>query len=271
MASDAKLLHLRDILGAIGDAVVAYSGGSDSAFLADVAHEVLGSRMEAVTAVSPSLAPDEREAARAFALERGWRHRELPTNELEREEYVRNSSDRCYHCKSELFDALRATVPDRTILVGTNVDDTGDHRPGQLAAGERGVRAPLLEADLTKEEIRRLSRARGLATWDKPASACLASRIAYGVEVTAARLDRVGRAEAFLRTLGLRQLRVRDHGELARIEVPAGDVERVASDPVRRKIAGFLRELGFAYVTLDMEGFRSGSMNALLQIGDRRA
>jgi len=266
MTSATKLTRLRDILGALDGAVVAYSGGADSAFLADVTHEVLGSRSEAVTAVSPSLAPDERDAARALAAERGWRHREILTNEIERPEYVRNEADRCYHCKSELFDVLTAMFPDGSILVGTNVDDTGDHRPGGVAATERGVRAPLLEAGLTKEEIRALSRERGLATWDKPASACLASRIAYGVEVTAERLDRVGRAESFLRSLGLRELRVRDHGDLARIEVPTAEVDRLASDPVRRQVAEFLRDLGFAYVTLDLEGFRSGSMNAVLQI-----
>jgi uncharacterized protein len=266
MTSATKLAELRALLGGLDDAVVAYSGGADSAFLADVAHEVLGSRSEAVTAVSASLAPDERDAARALAAERGWRHREILTNEIERPEYVRNEADRCYHCKSELFDVLTAMFPDSSILVGTNLDDTGDHRPGRVAATERGVRAPLLEAGLAKEEIRALSRERGLATWDKPASACLASRIAYGVEVTAERLDRVGRAESFLRSLGLRELRVRDHGDLARIEVPAVEVDRLASDPVRGQVAGFLRELGFVYVTLDLEGFRSGSMNAVLQI-----
>lgn len=266
MTVATKLEHLRDLLAALDAAVVAYSGGADSAFLADVAHEVLGSRSEAVTAVSPSLAPGERDAARALAAERGWRHREILTSEIERPGYVRNSSDRCYHCKSELFDVLTAMFPGVGILVGTNLDDTGDHRPGGVAAQERGVQAPLLEAGLTKEEIRALSRARGLATWDKPASACLASRIAYGVEVTAERLDRVARAESFLRSLGLRQLRVRDHGDLARIEVPAAEVDRLASDPVREQVARFLRDLGFAYVTLDLEGFRSGSMNAVLQI-----
>jgi uncharacterized protein len=152
--------------------------------------------------------------------------------------------------------------------VGTNLDDRSDFRPGQRAARERGVRAPLLEAGLTKTEIRSLSRERGLPTWDKPASACLASRIAYGVEVTAERLDRVGRAEAFLRSLGLTELRVRDHGDLARIEVPVAEVVRVASDQMRGRVASFMRDLGFSYVTLDLEGFRSGSMNeVLLSIG----
>ena len=271
MTAAGKLERLRALLGEMDRAVVAYSGGADSAFLGDVAHEVLGPRCEAVTAVSPSLDPEERESARAFALARGWRHREIFTDELARPEYVRNTADRCYHCKSELFDVLEPlSAAGATILVGTNIDDTGDYRPGQRAAGERGVRAPLLEAGLTKDEIRALSRARGLSTADKPASACLASRIAYGVEVTAGRLDRVARAESFLRGMGVAQVRVRDHGELARVEVPAADVARFASDGVRERVAAFLRELGFVYVTLDLEGFRSGSMNALLQIAPAR-
>lgn len=261
-----KLATLRDALGALDGAVIAYSGGADSAFLADVAHEVLGSRAEAVTAVSASLAPDEREAAERLATERGWRHREIHTNELERPEYVRNEGDRCFYCKSELFDVLDTMFPDRAILVGTNVDDLGDHRPGQAAAREHGVRAPLLEAGLRKDEIRTLSRERGLRTWDKPASACLASRIAYGVAVTEDRLERVGRAESFLRSLGIRELRVRDHGDLARIEVPAWELPRLAGEPARERIVAYLRELGFTFVTVDLEGFRSGSMNALLQI-----
>ena len=272
MGAAQKLAHLRDLLAALDGAIVAYSGGADSAFLADVAHETMGDRVLAVTAVSPSLAPDEREAARRLAAERGWRHREVETNELERLGYTRNEADRCYHCKTELFDVLGhlASTDATTVLVGTNLDDTSDHRPGQVAARERGVRAPLLEAELTKVEIRSMSRERGLATWDKPASACLASRIAYGIEVTAERLDRIGRAESFLRSLGLGQLRVRDHGDLARIEVPASDLERIASEEVRGRVAAYLRELGFRYVTLDLEGFRSGSMNAmLLEIGRR--
>ena len=269
-----KIERLRDLIAALPGAVVAYSGGADSAFLADVVHEVLGDRALAVTAVSASLAPEERDAARRLAQERGWRHREIRTNELARPDYVRNDADRCYHCKAELFETLAALVGSEsgsTVLVGTNLDDTADHRPGQRAARDRGVRAPLLEAGLSKEEIRTLSRERGLETWNKPASACLASRIAYGVEVTAERLERVGRAESFLRSLGLSQLRVRDHGDLARIEVPLGEVSRIASDDVRSRVSSFLRELGFSFVTLDLEGFRSGSMNAvLLEIGRRR-
>ena len=273
MIVEDKLERLRAMLNDVPSAIIAYSGGADSAFLADVAHEALGERAVAVTAVSPSLAPEERDAARALAAERGWRHREVQTFEGEREEYIRNAPDRCYHCKTELFSTLAALVgaePGTVVFVGTNIDDESDVRPGRRAALERGVRAPLLEAGLTKEEIRGLSRERGLSTWNKPASACLASRIAYGVEVTPERLDRVARAESFLRTLGLTQLRVRDHGELARLEVPVEDVPRLASDELRGMVASFMRELGFSYVTLDLEGFRSGSMNAVqLEIGRR--
>ena len=265
--------QLLDILRELPGAIVAYSGGADSAFLADVTHEVLGKSALAVTAVSESLAPEERDLARALATERGWHHEEIRTLELDKPEYRANNPDRCFHCKDTLFDSLDLLASQRkaTVLVGTNLDDTGDFRPGLRAAREHGVRAPLLEARLTKDQIRALSRARGLRTHDKPASACLSSRIAYGIEVTAERLDRVGRAEAMLRSLGFAELRVRDHGDLARIEVPLADVARLADDGTRAGVVAFLKDLGFHHVTLDMEGFRSGSMNAsLLSIGRRQ-
>ena len=267
---------LKSIIAELPGAVVAYSGGADSAFLADIAYEVLGTRMTAVTAVSESLAPDEREQAAGLARARGWRHEEIQTREIDRHEYRRNDPDRCFHCKDVLFETLDELAFERSavVLVGTNADDTGDFRPGLRAAREHGVRAPMVEAGLHKDEIRDLSRARGLPTWDKPASACLASRIAYGIEVTPERLDRVARAEAFVRGLGLRQLRVRDHGDLARIEVPLEYVEQLAEPMVRAQIVEHLKGLGFVHVTLDLEGFRSGSMNAsLLTIGraDRKA
>lgn len=269
----AKLDELRSLLGAYGSVAVAYSGGADSAFLADVAHEVLGPQAIAVTAVSPSLAPSERARARALAHERGWRFAEVATNELDRPEYRRNESDRCFHCKDELFDVLEPLRPSlgvAEIAVGTNVDDLGDFRPGQRAALRHGVRTPLVDAGLTKDEIRSLSRVRGLATWDKPASACLSSRIAYGIEVTAERLSRVAEAEEFLRGLGFEELRVRDHGELARIEVPPDDVARLASPPLREHVSRRFRDLGFPLITLDLEGFRSGSMNIALGMPLRR-
>jgi len=265
-------VRLRELLGAMPGAIVAYSGGADSAFLADVAFELLADRMQAVTAVSESLAPEERDAARTLARSRGWPHEEIATREIERDEYRRNEPDRCFWCKDTLFEQLDALATARgsVVLVGTNLDDTDDHRPGQAAARAHLVRAPLLEAGLGKDEIRVLSRGRGLPTWDKPASACLASRIAYGIEVTPDRLERVARAESFMRSFGLRQLRVRDHGELARIEVPADEVARLADPQTREQIVAFLKGLGFHHVTLDLEGFRSGSMNAaVLQIGRR--
>jgi len=266
---DLLIQSLRELDGAI----VAYSGGADSAFLADVAHEVLGARMVAITAVSASLAPEEREAARALARERGWAHEEIATDEVDKPAYRANNPDRCFHCKDTLFAALDELAATRgsTVLVGTNLDDTGDFRPGQRAAREHGVRAPLLDAALTKDEIRALSKRRGLRTHDKPASACLSSRIAYGIEVTVERLDRVARAESYLRSLGMRDLRVRDHGDLARIEVGLDQVARLAEPATGAEVVAFLKDLGFHHVTLDLEGFRSGSMNdALLSISRRR-
>lgn len=260
-------------------ALVAYSGGADSAFLADVAHEILGPRMAAVTAVSASLHPAERSAAASLARERGWAHEEISTEEVGRPEYARNAPDRCYHCKTTLFEALGALALERgaAVLVGTNLDDAGEHRPGMVAAAEHRVRAPLLEAGLRKAEIRALSRERGLPTWNKPAQACLASRIAYGTEVTDARLQRIARAESFLRDLGfIGDVRVRDHGDLARIEVAPDQVARISDPEVSARAAAFLRGQGFDHVTVDLEGFRSGSMNAplrrehLMQIGRTR-
>jgi pyridinium-3,5-biscarboxylic acid mononucleotide sulfurtransferase len=261
---EAKRLELTRILSALGDAVVAYSGGVDSAFLAACAHETLGQRSLAVTAVSPSLARRELEAARALALDRGWNHTTVGTHEVAREAYARNDPDRCYWCKAELFDVLEPIARRRNaiILVGTNTDDFGDFRPGLQAAAERDVRAPLAEAGLTKEDIRLLSGDMGLATAEKPASPCLASRFAYGVRVTPEGLRRIERAEELLRSMGFDVLRVRDHGDVARIEVPLEEIE--AAVHARERIARGLRSLGFHYVTLDLDGFRSGSMNAVL-------
>jgi len=257
---------LKGILSELSGAVVAYSGGVDSALLADVAHEVLGERMLAVTAVSASLDPSERETAAALAAERGWAHREVRTDELETAEYRANGPDRCYHCKNALLDRLEdlARARGAVVLIGANADDADDFRPGMRAAAERGARAPLLEAGMTKADVRMAARARGLRAWDKPAAACLASRIAYGVEVTAERLERVARAEEFVRALGARDVRVRDQDNLARIEVPASEVPRLADPAVAARMVSYLKELGFHYVTLDLEGFRSGSMNVPL-------
>jgi pyridinium-3,5-biscarboxylic acid mononucleotide sulfurtransferase len=263
----AKKDALERLLANLGSVVVAYSGGVDSSYLADVAHETLGEGAVVVTAVSPSLARRELKAADDLARRRGWRHELIGTHEVAREDYARNDPDRCYWCKTELFEVLAPIAETRnaSIVLGTNVDDLGDHRPGLRAADEQGVRAPFVEVGLSKSEIRILSATAGLPTADKPASPCLSSRIAYGVRVTPQRLRRIDAAEDFLLSLGLRELRVRDHGELARIEVP-GEALQIALDN-RERITARLTELGWRYVTLDLEGFRSGSMNEVLQIG----
>ncbi len=260
----AKSSELTRLLTEMERVVVAYSGGVDSALLASAAHDALSERAVAVTAVSPSLAGRELEAAVDLAARLGWNHRTVATHEIEREEYARNASDRCYWCKTELFEVLAPVAEElgTEIAVGTNLDDLSDFRPGLAAADENRVRTPLADAGLTKADVRALSAARGLPTADKAASPCLASRFAYGVRVTPEGLRRVDRAEGVLRGLGFDVLRVRDHGDLARIEVPAKEIERVAA--LRSKIETELRELGFKFVTLDLGGFRSGSLNAAL-------
>ena len=256
-ALESGLVRLRRV-------VVAYSGGVDSAFLSAVAHDVLGDDAVAVTAVSPSLSARELADARRLAARRGWRHRLVETDELSRPGYVENSPDRCYWCKAELFDVLTpvARELDARIAVGTNADDLGDFRPGQRAAREHGVAAPLVDAGLTKADVRRLSRALELPTADKPASPCLASRFAYGVAVTEERLARIEAAEEFIRSLGFVVFRVRDHGDIARLEVEPEDVARAVE--LREEISKHLAGLGWRYVTLDLAGFRSGSMNEVL-------
>jgi uncharacterized protein len=270
---DDKRERLRQALEATGGGMVAFSGGADSAFLLAVAAEALGGRAVAATGVSPSLPEHELADARALAEELGARHVVVATHELDRSGYVANGADRCYFCKSELFDLLvpLAQIEGLELAVGTNTDDLGDWRPGQLAAAEHGVLTPLVDAGFSKGEVREASRRMGLRTADKPAAACLASRVAYGVEVTPARLSRVERAEAVLRSYGLAQLRVRDHGDLARVEVPL-DALQVLVEPGRRAdLVARLRQLGFSFVTLDLEGFRSGSMNASLPSGSMSA
>lgn len=273
---DEKLERLRDLIADTGSAVVAFSGGVDSTFVAAVAFDVLQERAVAVTGVSPSVPESEIAEACALAQRIGIRHELLDTHEMNREGYVENSPMRCYHCKTELYGLLEAYARERgyaAVLDGCNADDLGDHRPGRVAAAEHGVRSPLVEAGLTKAEIRELSKARGLPTWDKPAMACLASRIPYGTPVTVEALRQIGAAEAALRALGFRQLRVRHHGDIARIEVEPDDMALLL-DPARRAEAvRRAREAGFRYVTLDLAGFRSGSMNEALALTpvDRRA
>ncbi len=260
-----KKRALDETLGGLGRAVVAYSGGVDSALLAAQSHSALGRDALIVTAVSPSLARRDRRSAADLAQRLGWNHLEIETKELDRADYARNAPDRCYWCKTELFEVLApiAAGHDSPILVGTNADDLGEHRPGLRAARERDVMAPLADAGLSKFEVRQLSAARGLSTADKPASPCLASRFAYGVEVTIEGLDRIDKAEEIVRSFGFDELRVRDHGDLARIEVPADRIPEVVA--IRAELEVALRELGFVYVTVDLTGFRSGALNEVLK------
>jgi uncharacterized protein len=266
-ALDVKLAALRRELEATGGVMVAFSGGADSTLLLAAAVEALGERAVAATGVSPSLADSELADAAALAAELGARHLVVATHEGERPGYLRNGPDRCFFCKDELFEVLGplAAAEGLALAVGTNTDDLGDHRPGQRAAARHGVLAPLVAAGLSKAEVREGSRRLGLRTADKPAAACLASRVAYGVQVTPARLSRVERAEALLRSFGLAQLRVRDHGDLARVEVPVDSLGDLIEPDRRARLVAGLRELGFTWVTLDLEGFRSGSMNAALE------
>jgi pyridinium-3,5-biscarboxylic acid mononucleotide sulfurtransferase len=263
---DAKLVRLRADLGRLGRVVVACSGGVDSCLLAVVAHEELGAAALVVTAVSPAVPAEEVAQVEALAVERGFRWRAVRTAELDRPGYVANAGDRCYHCRSELFDVLvplaAAEGPEVAIAVGTIVDDLSDHRPGQRAAAERGVRTPLADAGFTKDDVRAAARELALPVWDKPAAACLASRIPYGTPVTIGTLDRVGRAEAAVRALGFVDLRVRHYGDLARLEVPLADLPRVLER--REEVVGALRSAGYLYATVDLEGLRSGNLNAAL-------
>lgn len=260
------LARLRERLAREQRLIVAFSGGSDSALLAWVADDVLGRRALAVTAVSPSLPGAERTAARRFAREHGIAHLEVCTDEFDRPEYRRNTGNRCFHCKTAMFDAVApmADLLGARVALGTNLDDLGDHRPGQHAAALRGAVAPLVDARLTKADVRRISAELGLATADKPAAACLSSRVAYGDAVTPELVGRIEAAESAIRALGFPTLRVRAHGggTLARIEVPTTDLDAVLAH--RATVVAAVADAGFAFVTLDLAGFRSGSLNALL-------
>jgi uncharacterized protein len=259
---DRKLGVLREELTALSRVVVAFSGGADSAFLAAVAQHTLGrANVHAVTAVSPSLAGAEHDDCRALAGEWGLRWTAVATDEMARAAYRINDVDRCYHCKAELMDVLTpiAAAEDATVVLGVNVDDLGDHRPGQRAAREAGAAFPLVRAGLAKADVRAASRRLGLRTWDKPAAACLASRVPYGTEVSVAVLSRVERAEAVLRDLGFEQVRVRHYGDTARIEVELAELDRLLD--VRGEVVAGVRAAGYRYVTVDLEGFRSGNLN----------
>ena len=271
IAPDAALkLHaLEAKLEQLGSLMVAYSGGVDSAFLAATAHRVLGSRMLAVLADSPSLARRDMEQACAFARSLDMPLRVIQTEELDRPEYARNDANRCFHCKDELFttmEALGGELGFTNIAYGMNADDTRDYRPGQRAATQHAVLAPLAEAGLTKLEIRALSKAAGYPLWDRPAAPCLSSRVEYGRTVTREVLEQVEKAEESMRQLGFRELRVRHHGELARVEIARSELPRALTMEMLDAITAALKQAGFKYVTLDCAGFRSGSLNAILPV-----
>ncbi len=272
-ASELPLQRLRSVIGDMGSVLVCYSGGVDSALVLAVAHEVLGERAIGMTAVSPSLAPFEKEAAIAIARQIGARHELVDSHEIERPGYVANASDRCFYCKSELYEIAESKQREwgvAHVLNGTNLDDLGDHRPGLEAAKRANVRSVLVECRFKKEDVRRAAHLLGLAIWDKPASACLSSRIPYGTEVTRERLAQIGGLEAELRNLGLRQVRVRWHGlgeaaadrALVRVEVARDELTRAFD--ARDAIVAAARRFGFAYVTLDLQGYRLGSHNEVL-------
>lgn len=267
MELSAKREALSQILSRLGRTLIAYSGGVDSAYLAYAAHQALGEDMLAVIADSPSLARAQLQDAIAFAQEQHIPLRVIRTLEMERAGYVRNDGARCFHCKDELFTVMEQFAQEngfQSIAYGVNVDDQGDFRPGQKAAGQHHVAAPLLEAGLSKAEIRELAKQAGLRVWDKPASACLSSRIEYGRPVTAEALLAVEQGEDALRELGFRQFRVRHHGEIVRIEIGREELPRALTLEMFSLFTRIFKALGFVYVTVDVEGFRSGSMNASL-------
>jgi uncharacterized protein len=272
-ALDRKYDRLLDLLRGMTRVVVAFSGGVDSTFLARAAKDALGEGATLVTADSETYPAAELEETRRLAVLLGMRQEVIRTRELDRPEYARNAPDRCFHCKEELFarlEPIALAAGAAQVVYGANMDDLGDHRPGMKAAEARGVRAPLIEAELWKEEIRALSQALGLPTWNKPSFACLSSRFQYGDAITAEKLRRVDDAEAFVRSLGFRQFRVRHHDRLARLELAPDEMGRLWQEDRHGAIVRRFRELGYLYVTLDLQGFRSGSANEVLKWTGRR-
>ncbi len=267
--SAAKQQKLFDILRDLDRVIVAYSGGTDSAYLAWAAHEVLGERALAITADSASIPASHKKDAEDFVRQFGIAHEYIETREFDNPDYIKNDSNRCFHCKDELFTRLDEVSKTRgipNIIYGVNQDDLGDYRPGQNAAQQHKVKAPLVEAELTKAEIRELSHAAGLPTWDRPAAACLSSRIPYGTPVTIQNIKTVEIGEEEMKALGFRQFRTRFHGELVRIEVARDEMEKALTLEMAGKLTAIFKKLGYQFVTLDLQGYRQGSMNELLKL-----
>jgi uncharacterized protein len=271
---EEKITHLDSILRDLGNAVVAFSGGVDSSFLADAALRALGDKALAVTAVSASYPDGEVDRAKVIAAEIGIPLEIVYTEELDNPEYVQNNPDRCFHCKSALADKLEEVVRNfggryQNLLYGAITDDLGDYRPGMAAAKSRGILAPLIDAGFTKDDVRQASREWGLSTWNDPAAACLSSRIPYGTPVTVDALRMIDRAEAFLKSVGFQQVRVRHHEDIARIEVDPAEIPRFFEDDLYERVSAELKSIGYQYVTLDLQGYRTGSLNeSLLSIQD---
>lgn len=267
-ALEQKERKLFSVLKDLERVIVAYSGGADSAYLAWAANQVLGGNAVAITADSASIPESHKRDAEAFARHCGFRHEYVETHEFDNPDYVRNAPDRCFHCKDELFNRLEQVGSERgiaNIVYGVNVDDLGDYRPGQKAAKIHNAKAPLVDAGLTKIEIRELSRMAGLPTWDRPASACLSSRIPYGTPVTVQNVKTVERGEEEIKALGFRQFRVRFHGELVRIEIARDELARALTVEMAANFTAIFKPLGFHYVTIDLEGYRQGSLNSVLK------